>query len=126
MRGFSSALRHWVATVGGVQRSALLRRWLYYDSCVLQFDAPLTFREFMTHEELPLATVFREILLFLGQRRDALLFGAQAVNAYCETERMTHDIDVLSTEAAALAEALRAHLADRFHIAVRVREVIED
>jgi hypothetical protein len=93
---------------------------------MLQFDAPLTFREFMTHEELPLATVFREVLLFLGGRKDAVLFGAQAVNAYCETERMTHDIDVLSTDAAGLAEALRAQLADRFHIAVRAGESVEE
>lgn len=93
---------------------------------MLQFDAPLTFREFMTHEELPLATVFREVLLLLGERSDAVLFGAQAVNAYCETERMTHDIDVLSTNAAELAETVRAHLSERLRIAVRVREVVED
>ncbi|MBX3231826.1 MAG: hypothetical protein KIT84_45025 [Labilithrix sp.] len=89
---------------------------------MLLLDAPLTFREFMTHDELPLATVFRELLVFLSTREDAVLFGAQAVNAYCEPARMTEDVDVLSTDAAALAEALREHLASRFHIAVRVRE----
>ncbi|HEY4157670.1 MAG TPA: hypothetical protein VGM29_06215 [Polyangiaceae bacterium] len=36
---------------------------------------------------------------------------------------MTADIDLLSTNAEALAEALRALLADRFRIAVRVREI---
>src|SRR5437870_770815 len=80
----------------------------------------------MTHEELPLATVFSDVLSFLAGRSDAALFGAQAVNAYCETERMTHDIDVLSTDAAGLAEALRARLAERFHIAARIREVAEE
>jgi hypothetical protein len=93
---------------------------------VLSFDAPLTFREFMTHEEIPLAAVFREVFLLLAGRSDAVLFGAQAVNAYCETERMTHDIDVLSIRASEVADAVRSHLADRFHIAVRVREVVAD
>lgn len=95
-----------------------------YDRNVLLSDAPLTFREFMTREALPLATVFREVLEFLADRPDAVLFGAQAVNAYCETERMTHDIDVLSTDASGLAEHLRAHLAAKFHIAARVREIV--
>jgi hypothetical protein len=90
---------------------------------VLELDAPLTFREFMTQEDLPLATIFREIFTFLSGRSDAVLFGAQAVNAYSETERMTHDVDVLSTDAATLAESIRAHLAERFHIAVRVQAV---
>jgi hypothetical protein len=90
---------------------------------MLGFDAPLTFREFMIDEPLPLAVVFREVLLFVGARKDAVLFGAQAVNAYCETERMTQDIDLLSTSASALADAMRAHLAEKFQIAARVREV---
>lgn len=78
----------------------------------------------MTHEELPLAVVFRDVLQFLVDRPDAVLFGAHAVNAYCDPERMTQDVDVLSTRAAALAEELRTHLMDRLHIAARVREVI--
>jgi len=36
---------------------------------------------------------------------------------------MTQDVDVLSTRAAELAEEIRRDLAQRFHIAVRVREV---
>jgi len=92
---------------------------------VLLSDAPLTFREFMTHEPLPLAIIFREIMTFLARRPDAILFGAHAVNAYCEPERMTQDVDVLSTDGRGLAEALRAHLSDAFHIAVRTREVGE-
>ncbi len=91
---------------------------------MLLLDAPLTFGEFMTGEELPLAVVFREVLGFLRQRPDATLFGAHAVNAYCEPARMTQDVDVLSLDAPAFAEAMRAHLAGRFHIAVRVREVV--
>lgn len=87
-------------------------------------DAPLTFREFMTNEALPLASIFREIFVFLTKRHDVVLFGAHAVNAYCEPERMTQDVDLLSTNAAALAEDLRAHLAATFHVAVRVREVV--
>jgi hypothetical protein len=90
---------------------------------MLAHDAPLTLREFMTNEERPLATVFRHVMEFVGARTDAVVFGAHAVNAYCETERMTQDVDILSTGAASLAEALRASLADRFRIAVRVREV---
>lgn len=89
---------------------------------MLLFDAPLTFSEFMTHEDVPLADVFREVLTFLRERPDAVLFGAQAVNAYCDPPRMTADIDVLSTAPVELAEAIRAHVAHRFHIAMRVRE----
>ena len=77
----------------------------------------------MTAEPLPLATIFREVLAFLATRPDAVVFGAHAVNAYCQPERMTADIDLLSTDAAVLAEALRRLLADRFHAAIRVREI---
>lgn len=91
---------------------------------MLLADAPLTFREFMTQEALPLATIFREIFVFLTKRPDAVLFGAHAVNAYCDPERMTQDVDVLSSNGAALAEDLRAHLAATFHVAVRCREII--
>ena len=80
----------------------------------------------MTQEPLPLATVFREVLDFLSGRADAVLVGAQAINAYCDPPRMTADIDVLCTDAVGLAEALRQHLADKFHIAVRVREVVDE
>lgn len=51
------------------------------------------------------------------------MFGAQAVNAYVPEPRMSQDIDLLSTRAVELAEELRAHLSDKFHVAVRVREV---
>lgn len=92
---------------------------------MLLFDAPLTFREFIVHEDVPLADVFREVLSFLPGRDDAVLFGAQAVNAYCDPPRMTGDIDLLSTRARELAETLCAVLSERFHITIRVREVAD-
>ena len=91
---------------------------------MLLLDGPLTFREYMTNEDVPLAAIFKEVLSFLAAREDAVLFGAQAVNAYCDPPRMTGDVDVLSTQAAALADTLRTRLAARFHIATRVREVV--
>jgi hypothetical protein len=91
---------------------------------VLLGDAPLTLREFMTGEPVPLATIFREIMSLLATREDSVVFGAHAVNAYCEPERMTADIDVLCTDAARLAEDLRALISERFRIAARVREVV--
>ncbi len=36
----------------------------------------LTFREFMTHDPLPLATIHQTVLEFLRERSDAVLFGA--------------------------------------------------
>ncbi|MEI7892597.1 MAG: hypothetical protein WCI05_05875 [Myxococcales bacterium] len=89
-------------------------------------DAPLTLREFMTQEEVPLASIFREVLGFLVGRSDVVVFGAHAVNAYCEPERMTQEVDLLSTQAIELAEQLRARLAEKLHIAVRVREIVAD
>ncbi len=74
-------------------------------------------------EPLPLARVHDAILDFLRNRDDAVLFGAQAVNAYVDESRMTQDVDILSTRARELAEELRAHLAKTFTIAVRTREV---
>jgi hypothetical protein len=88
-------------------------------------DGSLTFREFATREELPLATIHDAVLEFLRGREDAVLFGAQAVNAYVEKARMTEDVDVMSPRAPELAEEVRAFLNKRFHIAVRVREVKE-
>ncbi len=50
---------------------------------------------------------------------------AQAVNAYVDEPRMTQDVDLVSPRAEELAQELRAFLSERFHIAVRVREVGE-
>lgn len=87
-------------------------------------DAPLTLGEFLTNEELPLATVFREVMEFLREQKTVVLFGAHAVNAWCTPPRMTQDVDVMALDGAGMAEALREHLARCFHIAVRVREVV--
>ena len=76
-------------------------------------------------ESLPLATIQEAVLEFLRGRDDAVMFGAQAVNAYVPEPRMSQDIDLLSTRAADLAEELRAHLSDKFLVAVRVREVAD-
>jgi len=76
-------------------------------------------------ESLPLATIQEAVLEFLRGREDAVMFGAQAVNAYVPEPRMSQDIDLLSTRATELAEELRAHLSDKFHVAIRVREVAD-
>lgn len=85
----------------------------------------LTFREFAMREPLPLATIQNAVLEFLRGRDDAVVFGAQAVNAYVNEPRMTQDIDLLSTSAAELAQELRDYLSRRFHIAMRVRKIGE-
>ena len=74
-------------------------------------------------ESLPLATIQQAVLEFLRDRDDAVVFGAQAVNAYVDVPRMTQDLDLLSPQAEALAQELRTYLRQRFHIAVRVRQV---
>ncbi len=74
-------------------------------------------------EPLPLATIHDAVLEFLRGRDDVVVFGATAVNAYVDEPRMTQDIDLLSTRARDLAEELREYLSERFHIAMRVREV---
>jgi hypothetical protein len=83
----------------------------------------LTFREFVMNEPLPLSAIQDAVLGFLRARTDAVIFGAQAVNAYVDEPRMSQDIDLLSSRAPELAEELRQFLAEKFHIAVRVREV---
>jgi hypothetical protein len=88
-------------------------------------DGALTFREFAMREPLPLATIHDAVLDFLRGRDDAVLFGAQAVNAYVDEPRMTQYVDILSTRARELAEEIKAFLNERFHIAIRVRRVRE-
>lgn len=83
----------------------------------------LTFQEFAMQEPLPLATIHEAVLEFLRGRDDAVVFEAQAVNAYVSEPRMTQDIDLLSTRAEQLAQDLRQYLAARFQIAIRVREI---
>ena len=74
-------------------------------------------------EPLPLATIQDAVLEFLRDRDDAVLYGAQAVNAYVKVSRLTEDVDIASTQAGELAEELRKFLNARFHIAVRVRNI---
>lgn len=88
-------------------------------------DGPLMFREAVMGEQLPLATIHAAVIDFLRGRDDAVLFGAQAVNAYVDEPRATQDVDVMSTRAEALAEEIRAFLNAKFHIAARVRWVRE-
>src|SRR6266700_6449503 len=83
----------------------------------------LTFEEFAMREQVPLATIHDAVLEFLRGRDDAVVFGAQAVNAYVSEPRMSQDIDLVSTRATTLAEELREYLSERFHIAVRVRVI---
>src|SRR5712672_2814701 len=83
----------------------------------------LTFEELAMREQLPLATIHDAVLGFLRGRDDAVMFGAQAVNAYVGEVRMSQDIDLISRRALELAEELREHLSERFHIAVRVRVI---
>jgi hypothetical protein len=83
----------------------------------------LTFREFVMNEPLPLSSIHGAVLEFLRDRDAGALFGAQAVNAYVSEPRMTEDVDLISPRAAELSEELREYLSQRFHIAVRVREV---
>ena len=84
-----------------------------------------TFQEFITKETLPLATIQETVLEFLRGRDDVVVSDTKAVNAYVPEPRMSQDIDLLSPRAAELAEELRSHLSDRFHVAVRVREVAD-
>lgn len=88
-------------------------------------DGSLTFREFAMREKLPLATIQDAVLDFLRGRRDAALFGAQAVNAYVDQPRMTQDVDILSPRAEMLAEEIKEFLHEKFHIAVRIRNIKE-
>ncbi len=54
------------------------------------------------------------MLNFLRDREDAVVFGAQAVNAYVNDPRMTQKIDLISSRAAELAEELRNYLSGHF------------
>ena len=86
-------------------------------------DGALAFREFTMKEPVPLAVIQAAILDLLRSRKDAVLFGAQAVNAYCDEPRMTQGVDILSSNARALADAIRDEITKKFHLAIRVREL---
>jgi hypothetical protein len=86
-------------------------------------DTGLTFREIVMNDPLPKGTIQQAVIDFLDGREDAAIFGAMAVNAYVDERRMTEDIDIVSPRASLLAEELRQHLNERFHIAVRVSTI---
>jgi hypothetical protein len=86
-------------------------------------DGALSLQEYVMRDPLPLATIHHAILEFLRDRDDVVLFGAQAVNAYVDEPRMTQDVDVLCVTAADFAEELRASLAAKFQIALRLRTI---
>jgi len=83
----------------------------------------INFREIVMKEPLPLATIQNAVIDFVRGRNDVVLFGAQAVNVYVTEPRATQDVDLMSTRAADLAEEIREHLSQLFHVAVRVREI---
>src|SRR5437763_11758441 len=80
-------------------------------------------REILMKEPLPLTAIQTAVVDFLRGRADAVLFGAHAVNVYTSETRMSDDVDVQSTRAPELAEELKTYLHDRFHVAVRTREI---
>src|SRR6266511_4092279 len=88
-------------------------------------ETGITFREFVMREPVTLSAIQAAVVEFLRHRDDAVLYGPLAVNAYVDEPRMTQDADVASTRGVEFAEELRAHLAQLFHIAVRVRKVRE-
>lgn len=86
-------------------------------------EGTLTFQEFAVKEPLPLSTIQRSVLEFLEGRDDAVVYGAQAVNAYVAEPRMTQDVDNLSTRARELVDEFREYLHARFQMSIRVRVV---
>lgn len=98
-------------------------RLLTVEVALMFGDGPLSFREFVMNEPLPLAIVHTAVLEFLRGKDDAILFGAQAVNAYVRESRATQDVDIMSPRAAELAEEIRVFLNSKFHVATRVRNV---
>jgi hypothetical protein len=89
-------------------------------------EGTLTFQEFAVKEPLPLSTIQGAVLEFLQGREDAVVYGAQAVNAYVDEPRMTQEVDILSTRARELAGAIRELLNVRFQVSARVRVMNEE
>lgn len=86
-------------------------------------DTGLTFREIVMNDPLPKGTIQQAVFDFLSGRDDAAIFGAMAVNAYIDERRMTEEVDIVSPRGKEFAQELRAHLSEKFHIAVRIRSV---
>jgi stage V sporulation protein SpoVS len=84
----------------------------------------LTSAEYHMKERVPLAAVHEAIFEFCRDRADVVIFGAQAVNQYVSTPRMTQDVDLLSPTPKEVAEALARWLQERTRVvAAHVREV---
>ena len=80
-------------------------------------EGSITFKEFAVKETLPLSAIQDAVLEFLQGRDDAVVYGAQAVNAYVDEPRMTQDVDVLSHRAAERSDELREYLHDYHQLA---------
>ena len=83
----------------------------------------LTATEYHMREPLPLSAVHESILDFCRGREDVVVFGAQAVNLYTGSPRMTQDVDVLTDRAGRGRRGADKYLHDRFGIAVRSRRL---
>jgi len=75
------------------------------------------------NETVPISLIQEAVLEFMQDRDDAIVFGAQAVNAYVDEPRMSQDVDIMALNAEILAEDIRSLLNDRFKMAVRVRSI---
>jgi hypothetical protein len=74
-------------------------------------------------EAVRLHRVQAAILEFSRGNRDVVVFGAQAVNVHVQTARTGEDVTLPAAEPPRVANELARALADRLHIATRVREV---
>ena len=81
---------------------------------MLLFDAPLTFREFTSHEEVPLASIFREALELLATRDDRL-----------DLHRLLRAFPALRAESGEVADRLRDGSAPQSALAT-CREIVAE
>jgi hypothetical protein len=68
-------------------------------------------------------TIQREILDFLDGRKDIVLWGAQAVNAYIDDpneQRYTHGVDIQAMDAGAVADAIKMRLETAFSLTIKL------
>lgn len=83
----------------------------------------LTATEYHRREPVPLHRVHAAVLEFCRARREIIVVGSQAVDAYTAEPRRSQDVDLLSPRPRETAEALRAALAKDLRLATRVRGV---
>jgi hypothetical protein len=83
----------------------------------------LTATEYHMHEPVPLHRAHTAIFDFCRGRADVVVFGAQAVNVWVKHPRMSQDVNLLTTDPSATADALARALGAELHITARVREV---